>query len=858
MSVSPDDQNVFGAAQAPLLSMAPPPMVANDPSVQQLGNGDIEVSLDGSALGNATPAWPDDFNAELSVALDERTLTDLGQKVCEWVKADEGSREGWLGILQKGLDQLGIDVKAVQNFAIKGASEVTDPLVMEAAVQFQARAIEELFPSGGPAKGTVMGDSTVELQQQAERVADYLNFHLTALDTGYFEDTDQLLLLVSLCGSMFRKVCLDPGLALPTGRGIMALDFIVPYGTKNLQEAPRFTHRFKIQHSSYLRGKATGLYRDVELMKNVVQQPEGSQDLKDSSDKVGQTSTTDDDEHTFYECYAELDISDPMLAPEPVEGAGEAEEHDEIPAPYILTVDKDSMKVVGVRRNWRKGDELRRRRVMVAHYKYLPGFGFYGMGLIHLIGQLGAAATGLLRGIIDSSARANFGGGFKSKEAKRAGDMSPGLGEWKDVDLTSEELANAFHDLPYKDAGTGSFNALENVKDSGRRFASTVDVNVGGGGNSGPVGTTMALIEQANKPWSAVHKRLHNALGYELKILSELIGECLAEEYPYFIAGKSRKIMKQDFDNRVDVLPVSDPSIMSNTQRILQSQTGLQLIQQDPQLYTEKGRREAHRRMWIALKVPEYEKILVPPQQLRQDPVTENSLMLNQKPVRVFMDQDHDAHIAVHQMFLPLMPPEMLQATQPAMMAHLAEHIGLSYRVKISQQLGMPLPPPDEEGNYPALPPQLEAMIAQGVAQIASQMPALPPAAPQGQEQQPPGQQQVAAPVEQQQGAPPELQQMVQQLNEERSSIMQERQALNDEKIKSGIEQLKTLGTAIEEKIQSNRDALKDPNALSNDVKALVASLMQALNGPRTGVVQRDEAGRLAGWNAGPAPNGPQ
>lgn len=686
-------------------------------------DGSIQV-----ALGEAAPAVPFDtsvHDGNLASALESGEEVALVQQVLEWVRADKSSREEWEHRLRESAQQLGIAPTTLENGVIKGASQVVHPLVAEAAVQFQARAIEELFPAGGPVKGVVLGDSTPDLASQADRVEQYLNYHLTVRDEDYFDNFDKTLFVVALTGSEFRKSFIDPVKNIPVTRMVSSLRFFVPYTAANLFESPRYTEEMPMHINDVKRAMANGFYKDVDLGTAVQPVMQGAESLENDADNRSATMATGDDVRTLYECHCDWEFKWD-------DGAKYA-------LPYVITVDKDSMKVLGIRRNWKEADTLKLKRMWYTHYKYLPGLGFYGFGLLHIIGQLGAAATGLLRSIIDSAARANFSGGFRSKEARKAGAFSPGMGEWLDIDLTAEELKNAFFPLPYKEPGPGVFNALQTTVEGGQRFASTTEAMVGDAGASGPMGTMLALIEQGSKVYTGIHKRLHNAFGRELRLMSDLIGERMPDTYEYHVKGASQNVRKSDFSDRVDVTPISDPAVVSSTQRMAQAQMAKDMVKEAPGLYDRDALRKAHAALLKAAKIPYADELLGPePGPKRHDPATENAMMLTGLGVRAFMDEDHQAHMLVHQNFMMTsVPPEMQQQLAPVMAAHLAEHVALMYRRNIMMATQMPLPLEKPGDDPPELPPQLEMMVAVKTAQFiaqaqVAQAAAAPPKGPAG------------------------------------------------------------------------------------------------------------------------------
>ena len=704
-----------------------------------LASGEIDVDLDPGMQDQTPDADESEHYANLAAKLTESQLSTIAQDVDEMVRADLESRALWFKRLAKGMELLGVVDEIGVDPPFDGASTAVHPLIVEAVVQFQARALTELFPATGPAKGVVMGEKTKELEAQADRVADYMNYSLTVLDKTYYPESDKLLWGVGYAGSMFRKSCYDPVLKRNVARLINAANFVVPYSATTLEDASRYTHIIPYSQHEMKKLQQIGFYLDTPLgTPSALSPTDDSQELRDAQDKAEGKENTDqrdeDREHIVWEMV--VDYSLPGI------------EGDEV-LPFVLSVERDSMKVLAIRRGWRESDSDRRRRVQVVHYPFIRGDGFYGFGLLHLAAGLGKAATGALRVILDNAAWAALQGGFKSSEAKLPSQVKMAPGKWIDTGMTAEELAKCFYTPPYKDVPMALFKIVEILTDMGQRLVSTTEATVGDASNTGPVGTTVALIEQGSKVQTAVHTRLHFALGEELQILAELNGENLPTEgYPYNVPGASREIMRADFDDRVDVLPVSDPSIFSQTQRIAIAQAQVQLAESHPELY---DMREVNKRMLEALRVGDIDRVLPDRKKIeRCDPVTENALAMIGTPIKVFVDQEHDAHIAVHMGQLEMMAAQQspnMEMLQQILMPHVAEHEAQAMRIKMMQGIGMPLPPmnPDAEDDEPIvqpLPPEIENQIAVKAAQV---MQALTAQLRQAQAQQQPAQPDPAA-----------------------------------------------------------------------------------------------------------------
>ncbi len=702
---------------------------ATQPKVQRAGNGavitqqgeDTIVDLEpDDAVPYQAPEMDPDWHANLADQLSSTERHAIADQLLEYVVLDKQVREHHFRRIKDGLELLGLKDLPESDTPFDGAATVTDPLIGEAVVQFQSRAIEELFPADGPVKAAILGEVNQEKEEQAERLEDYMNYQLTVEDQGYFWDVDQMLFYLPMSGSAFKKIYIDPITEMTTGRYVTAEDFIVPYYCKDLQSATRYAHEYTMEGNNIKRAQVDGQFlKDAFLVpspqiqsdKNVSFTDENMEDVAD--DRVPVVHE-DDEVYKLYEYHIdyEMPFGDPEIT-----------EEIDIAPPYIVTIEEESREVLSVRRNWKKGDEKYRKRVWFSHYKFLPGLGFYGFGYLHIIGALAKAASGSLRAILDTAALSNLPGGFKSKKAKISGEHRFTLGEFRDIDMSPEDLQQAFLPLPVNEPSPALATTYENLIQRGKEFMGVTEVITGGADNRGPVGTTLALIEQAGKPQSAIHKRLHKAMREELSLMAQLNFELMdRDEYPYELGGESKVVLKQDFDGRVDVIPVSDPNIFSSVQRIAQSQGVLELVESAPDLYGEKGRKEAHRRMLAALKVPEVDKLLpedATPKNL--DPVSENQMMATGLPVQVMTTQDDDAHMAVHQTFAEMMAmgePELWKQVEPVFMSHKMEHLVSQHRKEIEQMLGMELPPFDlyDEAETEDLPPEIEQMLSQAIA----------------------------------------------------------------------------------------------------------------------------------------------
>jgi hypothetical protein len=674
---------------------------------------------------------PTDHYANLAEFMDDRDIGRLAQDVVDWVTMDDKSRAEWQLREARGIRMLGLSEKTEGGANFAGASRVVHPLLAEACVQFQARAIAELWPATGPVKTRILGKPTEDRMQQAERVQDFLNYQYCELIDGAFEEEDRLLMRLPISGSCFKKVFFDPIEETNVSRFIEPADFIVPFSASSLRTATRYTHRYFQSGFEVESLIESGFYRDVPLIETpneMVDYPAVRREI-DEAEGRQRVLVDQDERYTILEtcCYLNL----PSLPDQAPVSKRWRRRTAGIGLPYIVHIEKESRQVLAVRRNWKIDDPKRRKRVQVVHKYFLPGLGFYGMGFVHFLGGLSDAATGSLRAFLDAANFANMQGGYRSRDAKLPGGDQPiGPGEWREVDSTAEELSKAFFHIPYKEPSPALFQVLGLLTEFGQRFATTTEAMVGEANNNGPVGTTLALIEQGAKLFSAIHKRLHNANGVEFKILAELNYEFMPEQYPYELEGKEQMALRQDFDGRVDVIPVSDPNIVSNVQRIAQAQAVLQLATESPDLYNRKA---VHKNLLTALRVADIDSLMPDKDEIpRREPVEEDMCILYGQPIQVMPDQDHAAHMSVHQAFFAGLPPEYQKQFQGVWFAHMAQHMAWQHRIGIEQAMGMPLPPPtsilaegSEDENkleQEELPPEIERQISEQTAIIVQLM----------------------------------------------------------------------------------------------------------------------------------------
>ena len=675
--------------------------------------GEEEIEVEAEAYNHT---------ANLAEVLDDSVLGDLSSDIQSKFREDVESREDWEEAIAKGLGLLGINYED-RSEPFMGASGVTHPLLSEAVTQFQAQAYKEMLPSGGPVKTQILGAPTKVTEDQAQRVEDFMNYQLTEVMEEYDADTDQMLFYLPLTGSTFKKVYFDETKKRAVSKFVPAEDLVVPYSASDLMTAERVTHVVTMSYNDVRKLQVAGVYRDVELSEASDGEDEGA--IQERADELlGLRPNYSDDSYTLLECHIDLDL-------EGFEDLDMEGNPSGVMLPYIVTIDQNSGKVLSVVRNFREQDPLKRKRQYFVHFKFLPGFGFYGFGLLHTIGGLSRAATSILRQLIDAGTLSNLPAGFKSRGVRIRNDDEPlNPGEFRDIDVPGGDLKNSIIPLPYKEPSATLANLLGIVVDSGKRFAQVADAKIADVNSQAPVGTTVALIEQGSKIISSIHKRLHYGQKQEFRMLSEIFSENPVP-YPYFVGNVPPETMQQDFDGRVDILPVSDPNIFSMSQRLSLAQTQLQMAQAAPQMH---NLREAYRRMYDALDIKNIDAILPePPQPAPIDPATENGNALKGMPLQAFPEQDHEAHVRAH---IPFLANPASQANPQGFLmlhAHVQDHIGMMARDQVTaffqkaieqaQADGQPIPQMD--------PAAVEAAIAQQTGEILNELlPSLAPATP--------------------------------------------------------------------------------------------------------------------------------
>ena len=671
----------------------------------------VETDDGGAIVGEMDEEIVVDFSSNLAETLDEDELNNLSSELRQQYEDDKESRSDWIDSYTKGLDLLGFKYNE-RSQPFQGASGVTHPLLAESVTQFQSQAYKELLPAGGPVKCNIVGDITPDVEAQSQRVKDYMNYVITDEMEDYDPDMDQMLFHLPLAGSAFKKVYYDPDLARPVAKFVPAEDLVVPYLATDLDTTERITHIVKMTKNDLRKAQVAGFYRDIELQEPYDDESQAQEKYNDIS---GESKSNNVDVYTLLEIHCDLDITG-------------FEDPDGIKVPYVVTIEEGSGKILSVYRNFKEQDQARRKIEYFVHYKFLPGLGFYGFGLIHMLGGLSRTATAALRQLIDAGTLSNLPAGFKARGLRIRDDDNPiQPGEFRDVDAPSGDLRNGLLPLPYKGPDQTLFALLGFVVDAGRRFAAVADAKLGEGSQANPVGTTMALLEQGSKVMSAIHKRLHYAQKKEFRILARIIAEVLPPEYPYMVAGGNRQIKQADFDDRVDIIPVSDPTIFSMAQRITLAQTQLQLAQSNPQIHNLY---EAYRRMYQAMGIQQIEQILPPPPQPQpMDPGMENSQVLMQKPLQAFPEQDHQAHIDAHRAFMSSYLVKNTPNIMALLQSHISQHISFLARAEITAK-NAPIIEQQAAQFGGQLPPQLqqqfqiqnESQIAQRIRELTEEM----------------------------------------------------------------------------------------------------------------------------------------
>ena len=632
-----------------------------------------EVTVEGEEQIEERPQ--DDFNANLAEFMDERTLSKMGSDLVSEYKKDKESRKEWEDTYIRGLDLLGTKYMEVTR-PFKGASNVTHPLLAESVTQFQAQAYKELVPSEGPVRTQVVGLQTPPIEEQSDRVKDYMNYMLMEEMEEYTTDMDSMLFHLPLAGSSFKKIYYDEILRRPVSKFIPAEDLVVPYYASDLKDTDRITHVQRLTENEVLKQMAAGFYRDIELPNPGTNSTDKVQNKINELEGVKKTG--DDYLHTILEMHVDLHLDDYEKFDSKAK---------KIKIPYVVTIDEGSNEVLSIYRNYRPDDASYKRIEYFVHYKFLPGLGFYGFGLTHMIGGLSRAATQSLRQLIDAGTLKNLPAGFKSRGIRVRDDDQPiQPGEFRDVDAPGGNIKEQFFNLPFSEPSTTLFNLLGFVVGAGQKFAAITDSNVGNDLQNRAVGTTMALMERGSRVMSGVHKRCYYAMRLEFKILARIMAESLPMEYPYDVYGGPRLIKAADFDNKVDILPVADPNVQSMAQRVMLAQQQLQTAMSNPQIHNIH---EAYRRVYEALGTKQIGQLLKPPpkQPEPMDPAKENARALQMQLLTAFEFQDHDAHIAAHMAFMQSRMVQINPQVYALLQSHISDHISFKARIEVREQL---------------------------------------------------------------------------------------------------------------------------------------------------------------------------
>ena len=772
-----------------------------DPESVKIGMDGLEVILD-----NSVEKGEDEFNENLAELLSDGELAELSGDLIGDFDGDVSSRKDWIQTYVDGLELLGLKIEERAE-PWEGACGVYHPLLAEALVKFQSETMMSIFPAKGPVKTIIIGKETPEKKESAERVEDDMNYQLTEEMPEYRPETERMLWGLGLAGNAFKKVYYDPQLQRQVAMYVPAEDIVVPYGASDLASSPRVTHVMRKTENELRVLQVNGFYRDVDLGDPVASLDEVEKKI---AEKLGFRASSDD-RYKVLEMHVDLDLPG-------FEDIDENGEETGIALPYVVTIEKGTGTILAIRRNWQPDDKLKAKRQHFVHYGYIPGFGFYCFGLIHLIGAYAKSGTSIIRQLVDAGTLSNLPGGFKTRGLRVKGDDTPiAPGEWRDVDVPSGAMRDNIMPLPYKEPSQVLAMLMDKIIEEGRRFANTADLNLSDMSAQAPVGTTLAILERTLKVMSAVQARIHYSLKQELKLLKKIIADYTPEEYNYDPSEGDRRAKKSDYDN-VDVIPVSDPNASTMAQKIVQYQAVLQLAQSAPQMYNMPL---LHRQMLDVLGVKNAQKLIPMVEDMKPcDPVTENQNILMSKPVKAFAYQDHQAHITVHMAAMQdpkimalLQNNPMVQALQAAMMAHINEHLGFQYRVEIENQLGFNLPAQvDASGEDTHIDPETEARLAPMLSMAAQRL------LQQSQQQA----QQAQA---QQQAQDPIIQMQMQEL--QLKAQEQQRKAAKDKadiELKSKEIQIDAMKAAAEigikqktDKANRNLDALKTVAQIKQD-----------------------------------------
>lgn len=679
--------------------------------VETITDFDPEMAIVMTMDGGAEVSFEDDdevidapFDANLAEYLDADTLTNISSDLVAEVEDDIRSRQEWSDSYVEGLGVLGFKYEQ-KTRPWEDACGVFSTVLAEAIIRFQAETMSEVFPAAGPVKTKILGETTREKEEAAERVKADMNYQLTEEMQEYRPEHERLLFTLGLAGSAFKKVYYDPNKERQVALYIAGEDVIVPYGASTIEEAERVTHIMRKTPNELKRLQASGFYVDKELGEPTPYHT----DIEEKKAEESGITLNDDNRYTFYEIHTELSIP-------------ELDGEDALAKPYVVTIDHSSGEVLGLYRNWEESDPLSRKRQHFVHYVYVPGFGFYGLGLIHIIGGYARAGTSIIRQLVDAGTLSNLPGGFKTRGMRIKGDDTPiEPGEWRDADVPSGTMRDNMLPLPYKEPSNTLLTLLDRITEEGRRLGAIGDMNISDMSANAPVGTTLALLERTLKPMSAVQARVHYAMKQEFKLLKAIIADHAPETYDYQPAQGNVMAKRSDYA-MVDVIPVSDPNSATMAQRVIQYQAAFQMAQSAPQIYDLP---QLHRQMLDVIGIKNADKIIpLDEDAVPVDPISENMNVLMGKPIKAFIYQDHDAHIAAHQSMIQ--DPQVAamigqnpkaQEIMAALQAHMAEHLAFAYRRQIEEKLGVPMPPPNEP-----LAEEIEVNLSRLVADAATQL----------------------------------------------------------------------------------------------------------------------------------------
>ena len=654
-------------------------------AIEESGEQDFEIQEDGSAvlIGEEEPMQTG-FDSNLAEVISESELGRIASSLRDGIEKDKASREDWEKTYTDGLKYLGMKFDQERSEPFEGASGVIHPLLGEAVTNFQAQAYKELLPANGPVKTQVVGAYDAALEEQAQRVSDFMNYQIVHVMEEYDEELDQMLFYLPLAGSAFKKIYYDESLGRAVSKFIAPEDLIVPYFTTDLETCPRITNVVKMPENEVAKMQAMGFYRKVKVSygEDTAQYGQVEEEIDELS---GMEPGYDTGEvSVLYEVHCNLEID----GFEDVDAQGNMTG---VKLPYIVTIDSNNNNILSIYRNYAENDPLRQKIEYFVHFKFLPGLGFYGFGLTHMIGGLSKASTSILRQLIDAGTLANLPAGFKTRGIRIRDEDTPiQPGEFRDVDAPGGSLRESIQPLPFKEPSGTLLSLLNILVTSGQRFASIAEINVGQGNPNAPVGTTLALLERSTKVLSAIHKRLHNSQRKEFQILAKVFQEYLPPEYPYAIAGGNNQVKLSDFDERVDIFPVSNPDIFSQSQRIAMAQEMMQLVQSNPEVHGPTGIYESYKRMYAAIGVDNIDQILTPPPSGEPQPVEagfENNQLLLGNVAKAFPNQNHDAHIATHMSLLNTPPVQMNAQVQSLIHSHIMEHLQMKADVLAQQQM---------------------------------------------------------------------------------------------------------------------------------------------------------------------------